>query len=124
MAPHVRLLVGWLVGRSVCHNFLKERKLHFHAPIVIVCSFHFQSTSKMMICHLGRIMLPQYRLLHSCCFFNICSSKKKFLPTYIICLYICIVSCSARANLLQKGAKKDIRLCCKARFKSQAAELT
>ena len=28
------LLDGWLVSRSVCHNFLKERgKLHFHAPI-------------------------------------------------------------------------------------------
>ena len=30
----VGLLDGWLVSRSVCHNFLKESgKLHFHAPI-------------------------------------------------------------------------------------------
>ena len=27
-----RLLVGWLVDRSICHNFLKGRKLQFHAP--------------------------------------------------------------------------------------------
>ena len=33
MAWSVRLLVGWLVGRSVGHNFLKGRELHFPAPI-------------------------------------------------------------------------------------------
>ena len=31
--PNVRVSVGRLVGPSVCHNFRKERKLHFHAPI-------------------------------------------------------------------------------------------
>ena len=41
MAPHVRLLVGrldgssvgLLVGLSVCYDFQKGRKLHFHASI-------------------------------------------------------------------------------------------
>ena len=26
-------LVGWMVGWSVCHDFLRGKKLHFHAPI-------------------------------------------------------------------------------------------
>ena len=31
---YVRLLVGWSVGQSVCHNFKKkEIYVHFHAPI-------------------------------------------------------------------------------------------
>ena len=33
MAPHVRLLVGWLDSRRSVHNFLKGCKLHFHASI-------------------------------------------------------------------------------------------
>ena len=37
MTPHVRLLVGWLVGRSVgrsvCHNFLKGRE------VTLPCSY-------------------------------------------------------------------------------------
>ena len=30
VTPHVRLLVGWSDGWTVCHNF---RGLQFHAPI-------------------------------------------------------------------------------------------
>ena len=33
MTWSVRLLVGRLVGRSVCHNFLSGGKFHFHTPI-------------------------------------------------------------------------------------------
>ena len=45
MNLHVHLFVGCsdgrLVGRSVCHNFLKgrDRKLRFHAPIGAIAIF-------------------------------------------------------------------------------------
>ena len=38
MNPHARLLVGCLFGRSVCHNFLKGREVHFHDPIGVFVS--------------------------------------------------------------------------------------
>ena len=44
----VRRSVGWLVGRSFCHDFLKSEKLHFHdllenlsAPCLALYFNHF-----------------------------------------------------------------------------------
>ena len=35
-------LVGWFIGRSICNNFQRGRKLHFHAPFcaLFVCLHH------------------------------------------------------------------------------------
>ena len=46
MTPHVRRLVGWLVGRSVSHN-LQGGKLHFHAAIRALI-FYYNGNVKIL----------------------------------------------------------------------------
>ena len=38
-------LFGRLVGQSVCHNYLKNGKLHFHAPIGALVNIRHRTNS-------------------------------------------------------------------------------
>ena len=44
MALHVHLLVSWLVGRSVCHNFLKL-SLVYTSPVTGLIQLCFKKVS-------------------------------------------------------------------------------